>query len=102
MSLRQRHKGGHGVVAPPPPSPSSTPEVPSSKTATGPSSTTDLTRTTPLWDGVIVVLLLLVALYIRLDSIENPNRIVFDEVHFTQFATWYNSGNYFGERAESM
>ena len=35
------------------------------------------------------------ASYLRFVSIDNPNKIVFDEVHFTQFATWYLSGNYF-------
>lgn len=49
-----------------------------------------------LVDVLLVLVLLGAALYLRLVSIDNPNKIVFDEVHFTQFATWYLSGNYFG------
>lgn len=44
-----------------------------------------------LVDFLLVVVLLASGLYLRLTSIDNPNKIVFDEVHFTQFATWYLS-----------
>lgn len=94
MVLRQRK--GAALVASPPASTSSTDDEGARKPSPAAEAVESPRRPPSLVIDVLIVLGLLgLALFLRLHSIENPNKIVFDEIHFSQFATWYLSGNYF-------
>ena len=97
-SVRQR-RGARAAPASPPATPIRAAETPDATEAVEsspiksevPKRVSTQSRLGWLVDFLLVVVLLASGLYLRLTSIDNPNKIVFDEVHFTQFATWYLS-----------
>ena len=46
-------------------------------------------------DGIIAVVLLVLAAVTRFHRIEDPRSVIFDEAHFNKFTTWYISRHYY-------
>lgn len=46
-------------------------------------------------DGIIALVLLVLAAVTRFHRIEDPRSVIFDEAHFNKFTTWYISRHYY-------